>query len=252
MLPLIDMWATSPEVGNVQRFLNSTIYRDWSGKPLVVDENFGQRSVYVLRQWQTANMLNPSGVFDELARSRAKSQGFVPFVQAKNFTQVYPRVRKIDLLIVHTMEASEKPGTADAVAAWFAGPSAPKASAHYCIDPASIVQCVRDMDVAWQAPGANNNGIGIEHGGFAKQTPAEWSDDASRRILQRSAKLCAQLCALYQIPLLRPTAEGLRQGQRGIVGHHDVSTAFGGTHWDPGPGFDFAGFFDLIRPMLPA
>ena len=73
----------------------------------------------------------------------------------------------IDLLVIHTMEAPEKPDTAENVAKWFAGSTAPQASAHYCIDADSIVQCVQDRDVAWHAPGANHNGLGFEHAGTA-------------------------------------------------------------------------------------
>ena len=57
----------------------------------------------------------------------------------------------IDVLVIHTMESPEKPDTAESVANWFSGSTAPQASAHYCIDGNSIVQCVHDDDVAWHA-----------------------------------------------------------------------------------------------------
>ena len=37
-------------------------------------------------------------------------------------------------IVIHTMQAKEKPYTARAVAHWGAGPDAPKASWHYAID----------------------------------------------------------------------------------------------------------------------
>ena len=86
----------------------------------------------------------------------------IPFVQARNFTK--GRSNKIDVLVIHTMETPENHDTAESVSNWFAGSSAPRASAHYCIDDNSIVQCVHDADVAWHAPGANHNGLGFEHG----------------------------------------------------------------------------------------
>src|SRR3982750_3889302 len=92
----------------------------------------------------------------------------IPFVQARNFTR--GRSNHIDVLVIHTMESPEKPDTAESVANWFAGSTAPQASAHYCIDANSVVQCVQDGDVAWHAPGANHNGIGFEHAGRAAQT----------------------------------------------------------------------------------
>ena len=89
------------------------------------------------------------------------------FVQARNYTR--GRSNAIDVLVIHTMESPEKPDTAESVANWFGGATAPEASAHYCIDSDSIVQCVHDEDVAWHAPGANHNGLGFEHAGRAAQ-----------------------------------------------------------------------------------
>ena len=118
---------------------------------------------------------------------------------------------------------------------------------HNCIDSNSIVQSVRDSDVAWHAPGANNNGIGIEHAGYAKQSRADWLDDYSRAELALSAHLVSKLCATYGIPLQWLDAKALKvRGTRGITGHSDVSQAFGGTHWDPGPNFPIDVYMALI------
>ena len=63
-----------------------------------------------------------------------------PFIQARNFT---PAKRlSADVIVIHTMEAGEKPGTARAVAAWFAGATAPRASAHFCIDTVDADQAI--------------------------------------------------------------------------------------------------------------
>ncbi len=168
-----------------------------------------------------------------------------PFVQAKNFTRA-ERTR-CDLIVIHTMEAAEKPNTAEAVAAWFAGSSAPKASAHFCVDSDSVVQCVREEDVAWHAPGANHNGLGIEHAGFAKQTANDWGDEYSMRMLRLSAKLCADLCRRWKIPVRRIGPTELRAGGRGICGHADVSKAHGkSNHWDPGPSFPWETYLSLV------
>jgi N-acetyl-anhydromuramyl-L-alanine amidase AmpD len=72
-----------------------------------------------------------------------------PFVESPNVTKTAGR--KIDLIVIHTMEMDEKGETAEQCARWFANPAA-QASAHYCVDADSIVQCVRDQDVAWHAP----------------------------------------------------------------------------------------------------
>lgn len=172
----------------------------------------------------------------------------IPFVQAAHYTPT--RGRQIDLIVIHTMESPEKPSTAEDVAAWFAGSSAPQASAHYCIDNNSIVQCVRDRDVAWAAPHANHNGLHFEHAGTAKQTAAQWADAYSSAMLRRSATLVAGKCKEYGIPVVRLTVAGLTAGQRGIVGHLDCSQAFGGTHFDPGGSFPWTRYLELVRARM--
>jgi len=173
----------------------------------------------------------------------------IPFVQARNYTR--GRSNPIDVIVIHTMESPEKPDTAESVAAWFAGPTAPQASAHYCIDANSVVECVRDTDVAWHAPGANHNGLGLEHAGRAAQTAADWSDTYSKRMLARSSELVAEKCAKYDIPAVWLTAAQLRAGRRGITGHAQVSEAFKRCdHTDPGTSFPVDDYIALVREHL--
>lgn len=173
-----------------------------------------------------------------------------PFIQARHFTPTGGR--QIDWVVIHTMEAPETVGRARQVAEWFAGADAPRASAHYCVDDRETIQCVHDRDVAWHAPGANRTGIGIEHAGYARQTTADWDDAYSRAVLTRSALLTAELCAAYKIPVEFVTAVGLRQGDRGITTHAEVTLAFGGgDHWDPGPGFPMQAYISRVRTGKP-
>lgn len=166
------------------------------------------------------------------------------FIQAKNYNK--SSGRDIKLIVIHDMEYPEKAGAALWCANFFAGSQAPKASAHYCVDNNEIIQCVKDEDVAWHAPGANRNGIGIEHAGYAKQTASDWMDDYSREMLVLSAGLVADLCDKYGIPVKRLTVEELAAGEKGIVGHADVSKWKGGGHWDPGPNFPWDWYLDQI------
>lgn len=169
-----------------------------------------------------------------------------PFIRARNYTPVAHR--KIDLLVIHDMEAPEKGSTAEAVANYFAGPNAPRASAHYCIDNDSIVQCVRDHDVAWHAPGANHNGIGLEHAGYAHQSRTDWLDVYSISMLHRSAELAAEKCVKYGIPIRFVNAEGLKAGHRGITTHAEVSRAYRlSDHTDPGPNFPMARYLAMVQ-----
>jgi len=158
------------------------------------------------------------------------------FIQAKNYTAAART--DISLIVLHSMESQEKPGTALAVALWFAGQTAPRASAHYCIDSGEVVQCVRDEDIAWHAPGANTTGIGLEHAGRAAQTSAEWADPYSKAMMDLSAELCATLCRKWKIPAVLVGEAGLRSGARGITTHAAVSRTFKkSTHTDPGRSF---------------
>jgi N-acetyl-anhydromuramyl-L-alanine amidase AmpD len=170
----------------------------------------------------------------------------IPFVQARNFTR--GRTNAIDVLVIHTMESPEKPDTAESVANWFAGATAPQASAHYCIDSNSVVQCVHDTDVAWHAPGANHNGLGFEHAGRAAQSSHDWRDEYSQAMLEISAELVAQKCAEHHIPVVWLQPADLRAGRRGITGHVQVSDAFHRSdHRDPGTSFPIEEYLERVK-----
>lgn len=172
----------------------------------------------------------------------------VPFVKSPNHTPA--RGRRIDLVVIHTMETPERPGAAEAVAHWFSQPRS-EVSAHYCVDADSIVQCVREVDIAWHARGANGRSIGVELAGFAKQTADRWGDAYSRAMLRRAARLVAEICERHDIPPVWLDADDLRDGRPGITGHAQVSDAFERTdHWDPGPAFPVERFLRLVVAAL--
>jgi N-acetyl-anhydromuramyl-L-alanine amidase AmpD len=171
-----------------------------------------------------------------------------PFVESPHVTRTSGR--RIDLIVVHSMETDETAAAAESCARWFQNPAA-KVSAHYCVDADSIVQCVREQDVAWHAPGANSDGIGIEHAGRASQTPADWADAYSTAMLERSAVLAAEVCARWWIPVTWLHPADLLAGRRGLTSHNNVSLAFRrGSHWDPGPGFPVERYLRLVAVRL--
>lgn len=180
------------------------------------------------------------------------------YKQARNYTAT--QGRKIRLIVIHTMEAPEYVTTAENVADWFAGSNAPIASAHFCIDNDSTVQCVEIRDVAWAAPGANSDGIQLELAGTANQTPEQWRDPYSLALLERTAKLVARLSVEHNIPRTHLTDAQLAQGNRGIIGHIQASTVYRkSSHWDPGSNFPWGHFMGLVAkyagstsaPVLP-
>ncbi|CAM3987934.1 N-acetylmuramoyl-L-alanine amidase [Kibdelosporangium persicum] len=106
-----------------------------------------------------------------------------------------------------------------------------------------VAQHVKAKDVAWQAGNwyVNAKSIGLEHEGFAKL--GTWYTEAMYR---SSAKLVRYLAAKYRIPLDRAH----------IIGHDNVPgtipATVRGMHWDPGPYWDWAHYFDLLgAPLRP-
>ncbi len=173
----------------------------------------------------------------------------LPFIEAANWQRdVGPQTKRN--IVLHSIECAEASTAAENTAKWFAGRLgvAPRTSAHACVDDDSIVQCVPWERIAWHAPGCNKQGIGIEHAGWARQTPEQWRDDYSRRMLQRSAWLVARLCAQFQIPVVFVDAGGLVLGEAGITTHAEVTRAFGKSdHTDPGVAFPMTDYLRLVR-----
>ncbi|RDI75230.1 N-acetylmuramoyl-L-alanine amidase [Gaiella occulta] len=167
------------------------------------------------------------------------------FVESPNVTRA--ERRRIDVVVIHTMEIGERDGAAAACARWFADPAA-QVSAHYCVDAGTVIQCVRERDIAWHARGGNGNSVGIELAGFAGQGADGWSDPYSQAVLERAAAVAAGVCARHGIPMRRLRGADLRARRRGIGGHADVSDAFGKSdHRDPGPDFPWQRFLRLVR-----
>ncbi|WP_216210392.1 N-acetylmuramoyl-L-alanine amidase [Amycolatopsis aidingensis] len=110
---------------------------------------------------------------------------------------------------------------------------------HYTLRSADghIAQHVPTRDVGWHAGNwhVNAKSIGLEHEGFAAQ--GTWYTEAMYRT---SAKLVRHLAEKYDIPLDRAH----------IIGHDNVPGTVPNRvpqmHWDPGPYWDWAHYFDLM------
>lgn len=173
-----------------------------------------------------------------------------PFIPAKYFHK--GRNLPVQLIVIHTMEAPEKGETAENIAKYFARGER-VASAHYCIDNNSIVQCVWDRDTAFACPKANANGVQLEHAGYAKQSANDWADQYSLDMLNNSAQIAAYLCKKFKLPTQRAEFAGEfnpRVTSPGFCGHADVPLH--GTHWDPGASFPWEFYLDLVRVFLKA
>lgn len=173
------------------------------------------------------------------------------FIQAKWYG-VTRDTSKIRLIVVHSMEAPEGPQTAENVANYFKdGAEGRKASAHYNVDADSIVQSVRDDVVAFHAPGANSDGIGIEHAGYMRQSREDWLDSYSLSMLNLSARLAADLAIKYHIPVRHLTNAELLSGNKGFVAHSQVSDVYKRSdHGDPGAGFPWDVYLNMVSSYM--
>lgn len=158
----------------------------------------------------------------------------------------------ITRLVVHHTVSKTQAGGAQATANGFALSTA-GGSAHYTVDPESVVQSVREAVIAWHAP-PNPKSIGVEMTDFCVWVPysgttaakldnrftdeasfhARWSRNEWQRMLARTALVFRALADKYQVPLVRLSVADVKAGKRGICGHREVSFAFGqSSHIDP-------------------
>lgn len=177
----------------------------------------------------------------------------IPFLQARYYTEV-PVVspRKIDLIVIHAAVVAPVSGQALWLQKYCANNDR-QASWHYAVDDASITQSVREEDVAWHAPGANRNGIGIELATTGMPKPEIWADPYHQKMLTLTEFLVAGICSRRKIEPFFVDANGLLEGRRGITTHAQVSEAFKkSSHMDPGPDFPMDSFVARVKARLDA
>lgn len=177
-------------------------------------------------------------------------QGVDSFIQARHFKRGHTSRQ---LWVIHDEEYPERPDSAERVGQYFASVTRP-ASAHACVDNNSIVGCVDWKDTAYHAgaSSANARSIGIEHSGYAHQTRAEWLDMYGLDMLDRSARLYADVgystfrILPYHLTLtqIRAICYGTDTTTTGICSHGDITRALSirGGHTDPGPNFPWDWF----------
>ncbi|WP_328319770.1 N-acetylmuramoyl-L-alanine amidase [Streptomyces sp. NBC_00388] len=137
-----------------------------------------------------------------------------------------PHDYAIDRIVIHTVQ-----GSSAMALRVFADP-AHAAAAHYVVGRGgAVAQTVRELDVAFHAGNRvyNERSIGIEHEGFVDRA-SSYTD----ALYRSSARLTAEICARYGIPVDR----------RHIIGHVEVP---GADHTDPGPYWDWAWYVRLVR-----
>jgi N-acetyl-anhydromuramyl-L-alanine amidase AmpD len=200
---------------------------------------------------------NPLGKPASVPPAIVASPKPLALTQVPAHRQNYSRtVRTPTLIVLHCTDGCEGGGATDTnVAAMFARPFPPgqkKRSAHYVVDADSCTACVPDLCMAWHCGHHGNAvGLGIELCGKASQTRREWLDGPSLATLNTAARLCADLCDLYQIPPALTNTRDLLAGKGGITTHSFVSEAWHESdHWDPGPGFPLGAFVVAVRAAV--
>ncbi len=137
-------------------------------------------------------------------------------VYSKTVTSTNPKVmyngglrtRNIDTIVIHHNATTNKDV---AMNTWVQGSGA-YTSAHYEITDNDIIGCVGENYVAWHSggtggndvpriPDINNRSIGIEHVNSAGAPDWKVSD----KTLRNSAKLIADICKRYGLPINRDT-----------------------------------------------
>lgn len=146
---------------------------------------------------------------------------------------------------IHTMEGSYAGSIS-----WFQMCAA-SVSAHYMVrsSDGQITQMVAEADKAWHVGSANGYTIGIEHEGYAA-SPATWYTTA---MYNASANLSKNI--LSNIGATAKVYDGalgwntvLATADYNIKGHVNYPSQ---THTDPGSGWDWARYKNLIDPAVP-
>ncbi len=168
-------------------------------------------------------------------------------IPARWYTTTNGRNRRVT--VIHTMESPEGVTTAEDVSRWAQTlPPTRKASWSYAADSDSIVQCVRERDVAYAAPGANHDGIQIEMAGRAAQGTAGWADAYSTALLDNVARLVADIHRRNDLPIVWLSVQDLIAGKSGVTSHNNVSKAYRRSdHTDPGSAFPASRFIEQAR-----
>ena len=224
-------------------------------------------SCQVPPEWVARTVGYPVG-WDRRARSLHQELAAVgvdptdgcPFVQAAHVSagSNVPVTR----IVIHGTVSRTYAGAALDVARYFASPSS-GGSAHYVVDPATVVQCVREASIAWHAP-PNPHTLGVEFCDLVDWTQAQrydskrfpteaawaarWDLTEFDAMLRLGARVVRALADRYGVPLSLIGPSELLAGHHGQCSHLSVSQAWHQTdHHDPGTTFPWSRFMAYVR-----
>ena len=156
--------------------------------------------------------------------------GNYQFVAASssNYSDYSRDASDISYVVIHTVQ-----GSYSGCISWFQNSSA-NVSAHYVVKSSDgqVTQMVWEEDVGWHAGNWSYNlaSVGIEHEGYVDQPDTYYTS----AMYEGSAELTADIVERNGISLDRSH----------IIAHSEVPSA---THTDPGSGWDWDRYMDLIN-----
>lgn len=114
------------------------------------------------------------------------------------------------------------------------------------------VRLVPDNRQAWAAAAQGNaRGLHLCVMGRAEWNRERWLQEG--KLLERAAQRIATWSREYGIPLVKISASDARRDVRGVLGHIDISEAWGESdHWDPGHHFPYREVFARAAEILGA
>lgn len=120
-------------------------------------------------------------------------------------------------------------------------------SSHAGCDNVKTKTYVDPAYASWTLLNGNSRSVNMEICGWARWTREEWLGPQMGRLVQ-AANWARQMCDRFGIPKRYIGAAGVARGEAGIIGHVDYTNgAKDGDHWDPGPGFPWDVFMQLVN-----
>jgi hypothetical protein len=211
------------------RFFASEIY-DKLGRGIDSVNSSGER---VQLATQNIGSVNPAALEPQGYGVSAGYSGATWYPAAScNYSAYYTSKNTV---VCHTIE-----GSAAGTLSWFRNCNA-EVSAHYVVSEAGRVwQCVDENYRAWHVGCANNYCIGLEHEGYAS------SSSHPTALYDASAACVRDVCNRWGITKQHKTCPP------GIMGHNDINNCVcGGTHWDPGSGWNWSYYISQVNGGTP-
>ncbi|KPM55761.1 hypothetical protein ACG83_10830 [Frankia sp. R43] len=154
-------------------------------------------------------------------------------------------------VVLHSMEAPLRAGTAASVGRYFQGVER-YASTHVGVDPGGIVRYVPDASGCYGAErNSNRRGWHIEQAGYARFA-AEWHSPDGLAMLDRSAEAAAYAARQFNIPARMLADREVAAYAPGFVHHAQLARVFGvaAGHTDPGLNFPYGELLTRVRARL--